>query len=141
MNGELIIEGGKKARIQAIRQWEIYSGLLEGFPTKRMNNEILRGVKETARKFCGMEEVYVIEPIQTPIEYDGKYPFGEPAELPPVACIAEIKCYAVFRDRDKDFSSLALVWFQSDYAFPIEDEILEKIKQIPFSQICGEFNY
>jgi hypothetical protein len=39
------------------------------------------------------------------------------------------------------FSSLCLIWFQEDYAFPIEKDILDKIKEIPFSKICGEFDY
>jgi hypothetical protein len=83
----------------------------------------------------------LIEPIQTPIEYEGKYAFGDPASLPPIACIVDLWYYSAFRDETKDFSSLGLIWFQDDYAFPMEEQILEKIKQIPFSKICGEFTY
>jgi hypothetical protein len=141
MNGELIVEGDKQVTIKRIKQWHIYDGLLEGLPTTRMNNRILADVKEDAKKFCGLDEIYLIEPQQTPIPYDGKYPFGEPASLPSVACIIELWHYTTFRDDKKDFSSLGIIWFQNDYAFPIDEEIIEKIKQIPFSKICGEFTY
>jgi hypothetical protein len=141
MNSKLITEGDKEVTIRAIKQWQIYSGLLEGMPTTRMNNQILKDVKEDAKKFCGFNEVYLIEPIQAPIQYDGKYPFGDPASLPPVVCIADLWHYTAFRDETKDFSSLGLIWFQNDYAFPIDEEVIKKIKQIPFSKICGEFTY
>ena len=139
MNSKLIIEGDQEVTIKSIKQWHTYSGLLEGMPTTKMNSQILSGVKEDAKKFCGFKEIYVIEPEQTPILFEGKYPFGDPASLPGVACIAEIWHYLPFRDETKDFSALGLVWFQNDYAFPIDNDILEKIKSIPFSKTCGEF--
>ena len=141
MKGELIIDHDKKVSIKRIMQWQTYDGLLEGMPTTKMNSRILADVKTEAKKFCGIEEIYLIEPKQTPIPYEGKYPFGEPASLPPIVCIVELWHYTTFKDKHKDFSSLGLVWFQSDFAFPIEEEILELIKEVPFSKICGEFTY
>lgn len=141
MKGELFIEGNKEVTIKRIKQWLTYDGLLEGLPTARMNNGILLDVKEDAKKFCGFDEVYLIEPPLTPIHYDGKYPFGEPVSLPKVTCIIELWYYTTFRDSEKDFSSLGVIWFQDDYAFPIDKEIIEEMKKIPFSEICGEFNY
>lgn len=141
MNGKLIIDGDKEVTIKKIKQWVTYDGLLEGFPTLQMNNRILAGVKEAAKDFCGIEEVCLIEPSQTPISYEGKYPFGDPASLPAVVCIAELWYYKACRDKSKDYSSLGLIWFQEDYAFPIEEEILRKIREIPYSRICGEFIY
>lgn len=141
MNGNLIIEGDKEVRIKRISQSYTYGGLLEGLPTTRMNDYILASVKEEAKKFCGLDEIYLIEPQQTPIPYDGKYPFGTPMSLPSVICIIKIWYYTTFRDKEKDFSCLGIIWFQNDYAFPIDEEIVEKIKEIPFSKICGEFQY
>jgi len=106
-----------------------------------MINRILTDAKEDAKKSCEFNEIYLIEPVQRPIEYAGRYPFGDPALLPPISCIAELwYCFPV-RNMEKDFSSLGLIWFQGDYAFPIDEEILGIIKQIPFSKICGEFSY
>ena len=83
MNSKLIIESDKEVTIKGIKQWHTYDGLLEGLPTTRMNTRILEDAKEDAKKFCGFNEIYLIEPVQRPIEYAGKYPFGDPASLPP----------------------------------------------------------
>jgi len=141
MNGELTVDGNKQVSIKRIKQWYTYDGLLEGLPTTRMNNRILEDAKEDAKIFCGLEEIYLIEPQQTPLSYSGKYPFGDPASMPNVTCIAELWYHATFKDKEKDFSSLGVIWFQNDFAFPIDKEIIEKLKEIPFSKICGEFTY
>lgn len=141
MNSYLIIETNKEVTIKRIEQWHTYGGLLEGIPTDKMNERIIDRTKKETEEFFGMKEIFLIAPKQTPIDYDGKYPFGNPASLPGVTCVAELWHNDVFRDTDKMFSSLCIIWFQEDYAFPIEKDILSKIKEIPFSKICGEFDY
>lgn len=141
MNSKLIIEGDKEVTIKGIKQWHTYAGLLEGLPTTRMNSRILQDLKEDVKKFCGFNEIYIIQPVQSPIEYDGKYPFGDPVSLPGVTCIAELWHYKPFKNLKKDYSTLGLAWFQNDYAFPIDNEILGKIISVPFSKICGEYTY
>lgn len=141
MNSSLIIENNKEVTIKSIKQWHTYGGLLEGIPTDKMNTQIIERTKIEAKEFSRMEEIYLIEPKQEPIDYDGNYPFGNPAALPGVTCVAELWHNDVFRDTDKMFSSLCIIWFQEDYAFPIDEEIVKDIKEIPFSKICGEFDY
>ena len=52
-----------------------------------------------------------------------------------------LQCHQVFRDFDMHGSALTVVWFQENYAMPIDDLILEKIKQIPWAEIADEFEY
>ena len=146
MSHVIITDGNLNVTITRIMQWRTYDGLLEGLPTIEMNNRHLTVAKEEAKKFCWQDEIYLIEPEQTPISYDegkyGKYPFGKPASLPQVTCIAKIKCLSTtFKDKTKDYSSLGIIWFQENYAFPIDKNVLEKIKEIPFRESCGEFEW
>ena len=141
MNDEILINGDTRVSIKSIKQRLTYDGLLEGLPTKEMNGRILVGVKEDAKKFCQLNKVYLIEPEQKPIEYNGRYPFGEPAQLPSVICIVELRCYSVFKDKTKDYSALGLIWFQDNFMFPIDSNVLEKIKAVPFDKVCEELNY
>ena len=63
-------------------------------------------------------EPFLIEPTQKPIQYDGKYPFGEPALLPSVGC------EAVFVSSGMGYEMrLTVIWFQHDYAFPLDPEV------------------
>ncbi|MBE7173224.1 MAG: hypothetical protein INR73_21805 [Williamsia sp.] len=141
MSSELIIDGNKSVSIKRIQQRLTYDGLLEGLPTRKMNAHILQGIKDEARKFCYLNEIYLIEPEEKPIQYSGQYPFGEPAQLPSVICIVEVRSYSAYRDMSKDCSALGLIWFQDDFMFPIAPEIIEKIKSVPYAHICEEFNY
>ncbi|KOY85240.1 hypothetical protein AD998_02895 [bacterium 336/3] len=141
MNNHLIIDYDLEVRIRSIQQKYTYEGLLEGLPTKEMNKNRIQRFKQEAERFCGMSHIHLIEPIETPIHYNGTYPFGEPAQLPSIICIMEVGYYKAFRDMEKDYSRLGIIFFQNDFAFPIDSEILEKIKQIPYRQICGEFEY
>ena len=143
MNEKIIVDGNKEAIITQIKQWRTYRGLLEGLPTTEMNRCRLMATMEDAKKFCGQDEIYLIEPQQTPITIGDNdiYPFGTPASLPNITCIAEIMYSRALRDQTKDFSSLGVIWFQDDYAFPINKDVVAKIKDIPFSKICGEFEW
>lgn len=141
MNKHLIIDSDLEVRIYSIQQKHTYEGLLEGLPTKEMNKRRIERFKQEAEKFCNMSHIHLIEPIETPIHYDGKYPFGEPAQLPSIVCIMEVGYHSTFRDLEKDYSCLGIIFFQNHFAFPIDTEILEKIKQIPYRQLCAEFEY
>ena len=141
MKSKLVIESDKEVVVKSFYQWETYGGLLEGLPNDNMNRRIIEITKDRAKDFVFMEEIYLIEPKEAPIHYEGKYPFGTPAALPGITCVAELWYNDVFRDKEKMFSSLCIIWFQEDYAFPIDEEIIEKINGIPYSQICGEFDY
>ena len=145
MNDQIIVDGNLEVTITKLIQYRTYDGLLEGLPTVEMNNRHLAVTKEDAKKFCRQEEIHLIEPVQMPVPYDegrlGKYPFGKPASLPRMTCIAKIRHFLTFRDKTKDYSSLGIVWFQEDYAFPIDKEVLKKIQEIPFKKICGEFEW
>ncbi|MCU0437899.1 MAG: hypothetical protein MUC49_08270 [Raineya sp.] len=140
MNKHLIIDYDLEVEIYALQQKQSYT-MLEGLPTKEHNRNYIKRIEEDAEKFCGFGNIYLVEPVETPIHYDGKYFLGDPAELPRIVCIMTVECRDVFQNKEKDYSSLCIIFFQNDFAFPIDSEILEKIKQIPYRQICGEFEY
>lgn len=131
----------KKVTIKAIYQWRTYSGLLMGLPTKKMNARIIESAKKSAQNFTGLQEVYLIEPQQKLLSKRRPYPFGIPASLPSTICIVELWHSKALRDENKHYSSLAVVWFQDEFAFPIAETILEKMELIPWESIAGEFEY
>lgn len=137
----LTIENDHTAYVHILHQYAAYSGLLEGLPTREMNRDIVKTAVESAPKYTHQSAVHLIEPIEYPVEYDGVYPFGQPAALPSVACFMLLECNHVFRDENMHGSALTVVWFQKNYAMPIDALILEEIKQIPWAEIADEFEY
>jgi hypothetical protein len=58
--------------------------------------------------------IKVVQPDAIP--YDGKYPFGEPARLPSVSCMAD---FVSSGDDALYYMHLTVIWFQRDDAFPL----------------------
>ncbi len=119
----------RKINLTSLYQEAIYTGLLEGLPTRQMNERIIRSYQEKSRELFPKSPVFLIEPSQIPIEFYRDYPFGDPARLPPIACVARFKSSA-FDNNVLCYTEMAIVWFQSEFALPIDDQILEKIKSI-----------
>lgn len=131
---KLALATGRIAYLSSLRQSNVYDGLLEGLPTREMNRETIDYYVEDARDRTGRQP-FLIEPVQTPIEYEGRYPFGEPAKLPPIVCVAEL----VSSGRTPLYSShLTVIWFQDDYAFPIDTGAEATIRAIEWERVSTE---
>jgi hypothetical protein len=137
----LIVEKNRGVSIKSLHQWQTYGGLLEGLPTDRMNLRILENTRDYAKKYCGQFHTYMIEPVQTPIKYEGEYAFGNPMSLPPVTCIAELSHFQPIKDTSCHGSILILIWFQDEFAFPIAPNILDEIKNLHWSQLAQDILY
>ena len=137
---EFQLTNGRSISLVAIDQWGTYSGLLEGVPTTEMNERHIRYTMDEARKRRNFEP-YLIRPVETPINLDRKYPFGTPASIPAITCIAQFNCFDSARDKSKDASTLPVVWFQSDFAFPIDDAIVEHIRSLNWEKHASDFQY
>jgi hypothetical protein len=133
------MQDDRKINLTSLYQGAIYTGLLEGLPTRRMNERIIHSYQEKARELFPKSPVFLIEPSQTPIEYHRDYPFGDPASLPPIACVARFKSSA-FDNNVLCYTELAIVWFQSEFALPIDDHILQKIKNINWVKHAAEYD-
>ena len=133
-NGKLTLASGRTIWLDSLRQWHVYSGLLEGLPTREMNDEQVEHMRADARERTG-HEPHLIAPVQTAIAYEGRYPFGEPARLPPIAC------EAAFESAGKDplhFAQLTVIWFQDDYAFPLSPEAEAAIVSLDWDRLADE---
>lgn len=100
-----------------------------------MNAREIERARSEARARNG-HEPFLIEPAQTPIEYEGRYPFGEPAALPAIGCVADFsgdgKLGAAY------YTSLTVIWFQDDYAFPISPESEQALVALDWETLAKE---
>ena len=133
-NGVLMLASGRTIRLHSLRQWAVYGGLIEGIPTREGNAETIEGLLCEARDRDG-HEPFLIEPLQTPIAYEGRYPFGEPAALPAIGCEADFVSSA---NDALFYTQLTVIWFQNDYAFPLSPEAEAALLALDWDRLAAQ---
>ncbi|MBW3637157.1 MAG: hypothetical protein KY445_11950 [Armatimonadetes bacterium] len=125
-----------------LRQSLVYEGLIEGLPTRERNAAKLGHIPEAIRHLFPWIPVapYVITPVEVPIEFRGEkaYPFGDPARFPSVQCVSRWQCFE-YGDENFDLSTLIIVWFQDEFALPIDAHIVEEITGLDWEKLSHKF--
>lgn len=132
---ELELVDGTKIQLSKFEQRYTYEGLIEGLPSREMNDRTLARIRKNPPD--GSTAVYLIEPVQTPIVIDHPYPFGTPASLPPIQVTAWFESRWV-RDPQEDYSLLVIVWFQDEFGYPFAPEILEGLRGVPWREFSTD---
>jgi hypothetical protein len=129
--------------LRALRQFHVYEGLLEGLPTTEMNQRVVERMVDEERRRLGGGEPYVIRPVETPIKYrrGRPYPFGQPNSVPGVGCVGRFHSFQPARDSARDCSELVVIWFQDEFALPIEPSIWEQLLGIDWDQHASDYDY
>ncbi len=140
--GQIQLVSGRTIYLRSLRQWQIYAGLLNGLPTVEMNSRLIESLVSEEGKRWGVEP-HVLPPVVRPIEYRSgeKYPFGEPAALPEVGCVAYFTSLEPARDRGQDYSAMLIIWFQDEYALPIDPGVLNGIQALDWERLATDDRY
>ncbi|HEV7404591.1 MAG TPA: hypothetical protein VGO11_16745 [Chthoniobacteraceae bacterium] len=132
---------GRDIFLVALNQSRTYEGLLEGLPTKEKNRGIVERTIQCAEELWG-GAAYLITPPETPITLDHDYPFGTPASIPGIVCCARFRSRTSVRPDDgDDYSELTFVWFQSDYALPIDESTLTQMGSLDWNAHATDYQY
>jgi ADP-ribosyl-[dinitrogen reductase] hydrolase len=126
--GDADFADGIRASLKWLSQSLTYAGLLDGAPTAEMNRDLISSLRERYRRVGRGHDPLVIEPVQTPIGRSGNDPFGERSLLPRVLCVAEYSSPTPVPDDEwATESNLTLVWWQNDWALPIDELCLKRL--------------
>jgi len=124
------LASGRTIDLLALDQYFTYEGLLAGVPTREMNQEM---IDRLIARYVHPAEYGVpvlLEPEQQPREAsDHRRIRGTPATLPSVTCIARFNSDGQL-GTDDIWSVLRVIWFQDQFAFPIEDRVLRQIAEM-----------
>lgn len=132
---QIDLVSGRVIYLKHLKQYRIYGGLLEGYPTAEMNQRTIDHLlKSEQENTWNKATPYLVPPTYTYRALAGDNPAGEYVALPPIVCIANFHSSEPARDPQQDFSDLKIIWFQHDWAFPIDEAVLEQIKQIDWNQ-------
>ncbi|WP_165251336.1 hypothetical protein [Paludisphaera soli] len=135
--------------LDSLNQQRTYAGWMEGVPSRRWNDSIVQAsLKEAGRGAEDGAIPLLIEParrdyLRKPGDMAGHRTMrGQAPEwLPEVTCIAVLRDTAPARDPSRDGSTLTVVWFQDQYALPIEESILRQIQSIDWEQAAADYIY
>lgn len=137
---ELKLRSGRRVTLHTLHQSMTYSGWMEGVPWAELNDQKV----EAAQRIRGAKPV-LIPPVRrgylrTPGDMDGHMGFGgrTPEWLPMVTCIGHFQDTQPARDPSKHLSILTVVWFQNEFAMPIEPGILEQLQAIDWEQTAED---
>lgn len=124
---EIEFASGGRVRLVELNQSRTYGGLLEGLPTRDSN---ARHLEALSQKYPGLS---IVQAVETPIEWsdDRPYPFGEPARLPAIECVARLQSV----EDGIYFRTGVFAWFQSSWALPIDGTVLELFRSLAWSEV------
>ncbi len=120
-----------------LNQSKVYAGLIEGIPTEEMNQRIIEGAVRDVNKGFEAVQPYLIIPKQEPLDIGREYPLGKPAMLPNIQCTAFFRCvFPTPYGTPHDYSYMTIIWFQKEYAMPIDYEVMAKIRAIDWLNLA-----
>jgi hypothetical protein len=135
---DIQMASGRSISLAALNQSRTYEGLLEGVPTDKMNKRHVDSALKKAHELW-KQRPYLIPPVETPIKFEREYPFGVPAEIPGITCFARFRSHQPVGQGD--YSELTLVWFQSEFALPIDEEILVHICAMDWNKHATDYEW
>ncbi|MEZ4446014.1 MAG: hypothetical protein R3B72_43460 [Polyangiaceae bacterium] len=131
------LASGWTVHMHELCQWMTYSGLFDEPPTSELNDSIIRDARNRARsRGWNVGTPHLIEPARKrQVEPPGFDPPGF-EWLPAVTCICGLEAPRSTRDDDLDLSVLTLIWFQDEYALPIQEDVATAIHLLDWDRLA-----
>ena len=124
------IASGRKIRLLALNQYYTYEGLLLGVPTWEINQDMMDHLVARYVHPAEYGVPLLLEPEQQPLDVpEHRHVDGTSATLPSVTCIGRFNSDGQL-GTDDIWSVLRVIWYQEDFAFPIDDRALRQIAEI-----------
>ena len=147
-NYKITLKSERIISLEEIYQDLTYSSLLEGIPTRRLNKDIIKQTyKSVNDKIYSSAPIHIIKPTEEPLDlpedrldyYKSKGEDWEPLSMPKISCMANFISEAI--TENYMFSNLTIVWFQENWALPIEKTVLNKIIALDWNKYANQGDY
>jgi len=144
----LTLASGREVVLDRLSQERTYSGLLDGLPHSKSNDRHIEAALKDARALCvsGARPV-LIEPtrrdfLRVPGDMvNSGSRWHVPEWLPQVTCVAQLHSVNPARDHSKSGSALTVVWFQDEFAPPIQDPALSSLIRVNWDELAIDFDW
>ncbi|WP_049568615.1 hypothetical protein [Streptomyces sp. SBT349] len=139
--GRVVLNSRRWIDLSEVRLSSTYGGMMEGYPTKRVNDFILRSRVRVAEEAYPGRPVHLVPPvIESPEQPAGRT--REPVEmLPAVACIGAFESSEIDPAHDSGWyvSMLTVVWFQPTADIPSEDGADPALRDLAWEELARDF--
>ena len=141
----LPLRSGRRITLEALDQRMTYAGLLEGTPCRESNDRTIEYALREAERYCvaGAKPHLISPPRRDHLRRPGDMQaitawarHRVPEWLPMVRCIGSFKDVVKVHHPDKDLSVLVVVWFQDEYAPPIQELALGQILDLDWESLA-----
>ena len=139
----ITLKSGRQIDLRELRQAATNEGWLAGYPNAADNQRELERLAREHRDNPYPGPPYLIEPVATPGDGLGfvNPRRGAPSYLPAVTCVARFTSSQPARDELAHFSGLIVIWFQSEFALPIDPLIRTAIEQMDWNHLAADLTY
>ena len=128
--------------LEQLFQYHTYQGVQVGLPGSEDNKEIIdAAIRKAEEKLWRGGRPFLIEPVEREVqlpEATRRMYHYQPMELPAVACLAVFWSYPPARDRDEDYSYLKVVWFQGEFALPVDPQAEEQLRAMDWNRLATD---
>jgi len=147
---QVALVSGRRVTLQSLDQRMTYAGWLEGVPSREWNDRLVESCLRNAGRARGAEARPVLIPpvrrdyLRKPGDMAGLSAMlgqAPPEWIPMVTCIGVFWDTAPARDTSKDGSMLTVVWFQDNYALPIDEAVLQQLQSIEWERLAVDTEF
>ncbi|MGY1580705.1 hypothetical protein [Streptomyces sp. MN13] len=136
----VVLASGRSLELVELRLTSTYGGMLEGYPSKPLNDrkvDTLVAAAETAFPFL---PVHLVPPPRERHD-EPAGPFGPVEVLPSVSCVGSFHSTAVDPEHDpvEYRSGLTVVWYQPTPRVPAEHDADEGLRAIAWEELAVDY--
>lgn len=117
-----------KVTLTALHQWRTYRSLVDGVPDQEFNDHLIQEAVAEGQRLSQGRQPHLIPPVRHAVQHDE----WNLELLPAVTCIATFT---------EGFSyELTVVWFQDDYAPPIQEPARSELRHLDYRGLATFFS-
>jgi hypothetical protein len=136
----LTLKSGRTVELVMLHQAQTYAGLMLGYPHRHLNDTIITSVLEEASRLAGQwGQPYLVPPQETPGDTPPeRLRVGPHVNLPGVVCTARFESFPPAHDPRADYSVLIVVWFQGEFALPIDKGVRDALTEVDWNSLATD---
>lgn len=137
----LDLSSGRTVDLVTLRMTGTYGGVLEGYPSRRLNDLQVSGLLRAAEREYPGTPVHLVTPPRAYPEGDRSLgPFGPVEVLPAVRCLGFFRAGPVDPDADPVLrcSELVVAWFQAEPSVPSGDRAERGLADLRWDELARD---